>query len=234
VDAIARFRTPRAADTIERLRDEIDDPAQWECWLAMAGRLPGGQRPSIVGPSLLGFVDEPGHTPHALGGRVTGLVPQCPVCETPSERVLTLEAGALPFELTVNPSFFWYSCACNALDFATVQHGPERRVFFTPAGPAGEEGHVLPKPGSLALEPHPNQVGASIDPTGGSARHQVGGHPAWIVPRPLPRCPLCQQPMRFLTSIDSGVTPFGRTGFTGTLFGLWCNTCAVATTLRQA
>src|SRR5262249_358443 len=52
LDAIARFRTPRAADMIVRLRDEVGDREQWECLLEMAGRLPNGSS-SAFGPSFL-------------------------------------------------------------------------------------------------------------------------------------------------------------------------------------
>ena len=234
LDAIARFRIPKAADVLHGLRDEIDDRSRWECWLEMAGRLPNGS-PATVTPSFLGFVVEDGKTPHRMGGTVAGQVPLCPVCSKPAERALTLAAGALPYGLSADPSFFWYSCNCNALDFTTVQERPDgRRIFFNPGGTADEGGHVIAAACSLELEPHPNQVGVSIDGTGGFARHQVGGHPAWIKPRALPYCPVCQVPMRFLASVDSGMTPFGPTGFTGTLFGFWCEPCAVTTTLRQA
>jgi hypothetical protein len=234
LDAMARFRTPKAAAALQNLRGEVEDASRWEGGLEMAGRLPDGS-PAIHTPSFLGFVVEDGKTPHRMGGTLSGQVPVCPVCSKPAERVLTLAAPALPYGLSADPSFFWYPCGCNSLDFATVQERPDgRRIFFSPAGAGGAGGHVIPAPCSLELEPHPNQAGVSIDASGGFARHQVGGHPAWIRPRPLPYCPVCQVPMRFLASVDSGMTPFGPTGFTGTLFGFWCGPCAVATTLRQA
>jgi hypothetical protein len=40
--------------------------------------------------------------------------------------------------------------------------------------------------------------------------------------------------MKFVASIDGGMTPFGRAGFTGTLFGFWCDECAISTTQRRA
>ncbi len=234
IDSIARFRTPRAADTIAGLRAEVPDREQWECWLEMAGRLPNGSSANFT-PSFLGFVVQQGETPHVMGGTVAGQVPLCPVCQKPAERVLTLAKDAAPFTLHSNPSFFWYSCDCNQLDFTTVQErGDDRRVFFGPAGSGGPGGHVVPTKCSLELETHPNQVGVSIDVSYGFARHQVGGSPVWIHARALPHCPVCQGIMRFLASVDSGMTPFGRLGFTGMLFGFWCDACAVATTIRQA
>src|SRR5437879_5481720 len=55
LESIARFRTRKAADTIDRFREEIGDQQRWECWLEMAGRLPDGSL-STVTPSFLGFV----------------------------------------------------------------------------------------------------------------------------------------------------------------------------------
>jgi hypothetical protein len=39
--------------------------------------------------------------------------------------------------------------------------------------------------------------------------------------------------MRFVASVDSGLTPFGRLGFRGILYGFWCDTDAVADTRHQ-
>jgi len=234
LDAIARVRTPHAADVIEGLRDDVEDRSQWECWLEMAGRLPESSGPSILTPSFLGLAVEQGSA-HRLGGATSGSVPLCPICDTPSEAVLRLSAEALPYSLSGDPCLFWYACGCNALDFTTVQDtGKGRHIYFGPAGEAAGNGRLVPAPCCLQLEPHPNQTGISLDTTGGFARHQVGGQPAFIKPVALPHCPSCQRPMPFVASVDSGMTPFGPLGFTGTLFGFWCNDCRVTTTRRQA
>jgi len=74
-----------------------------------------------------------------------GDVPICPVCDAPAERVLTLDAGSLPFRLRQNPSFFWYTCDCDALDFTTVQVRPDGlRVFFSPQGGPSLGGRLVP------------------------------------------------------------------------------------------
>jgi len=39
--------------------------------------------------------------------------------------------------------------------------------------------------------------------------------------------------MMSLASIDSGLTPFGRLGFEGILYGFWCDACAISETRRQ-
>lgn len=233
LDEIARVRTDRAAGTLMALRDEVEDRERWETAIAMAGRLPDGEH-SSYGPSFMGFVVEPEKGPHAMGGAFPGDVPLCPVCETPADRVLTLAAGSLPFGLSRDPSFFWYACSCNALDFTAVQLRDDgQRVFYGPAGGPSLGGRVIPGERAMLLERHPNQAGISIDATGGFGRHQVGGLPRWNQPSPHPRCPGCSAPMKFLASVDSGPTPFGHLRFAGTLYGFWCDPCAVSIVRRQ-
>ena len=234
LDALARIRTPAAAEALLELRDEVDDPDRWEILIEMAGRLPNRRGRTSYAPAFLGFVVEQERTTHVMGGAFPGDVPICPVCQAPAERVLTLDAGSLPFQLRKDPSFFWYTCDCGELDFTTVQIRPEGlRVFFTPQGGPSTGGTLVPGKRGLLIEPHPNQTGVSIDATGGFGRHQVGGPPRWIEPAKHPRCPGCSQPMTFVASIDSGLTPFGRLGFRGILYGFWCDVCAISDTRRQ-
>jgi len=233
VDEIARVRTDRAAEALVALRDEVDDQERWETAIAMAGRLPDGER-SSYGPSFMGFVVERQTRAHPMGGEFPGEVPLCPVCSTPAERVLTLAARSVPFPLSRDPSFFWYVCTCNALDFTAVQLRDDgQRVFYGPAGGPSLGGRIIPGERAMLLERHPNQAGVSIDATGGFGRHQVGGLPRWIQPVPHPRCPGCSGPMKFLTSVDSGPTPYGHLRFEGTLYGFWCDPCAISFVRHQ-
>lgn len=105
LDALARIRTPAAADALLALHAEIDDRAYWEILIASAGLLPDGHGRSWCAPAFLGFVVERERTPHIMGRAFPGDVPICPVCDAPTERVLTLDAGSLPFRLRQNPSF---------------------------------------------------------------------------------------------------------------------------------
>ena len=40
--------------------------------------------------------------------------------------------------------------------------------------------------------------------------------------------------MRYLVTVDSGPTPYGRMGFDGTLYGFWCDGCQISTAVHQA
>lgn len=92
-----------------------------------------------------------------MGGPVPGDVPLCPICKTPSERVLTLSASALPFALTRDPSFFWYTCGCGALDFTAMQFrekGP--RVFYSLAGGPSRVGWLSSTASGVTLARSPS------------------------------------------------------------------------------
>lgn len=237
LDRLARVRTPAARAALAGLHGEDIDDQALATWCTMAGQLPDG-REAVQMPPYRGFAAEPGASPHALGGQDEGLVPACPVCDTPAARVLALRADALPTPLSADPSFFWYACGCRALDFATVEgQGALRRVLFTPAVPAAPTNPLVPRSAAgtaaLVLAPLSPPEGVGMDATPGFGRHQVGGPAPWIRPQLQPHCPRCQRTMRFLASVDSGLTPFGRLGFGGTLFGFWCDDCAVSTTLQQ-
>ncbi|MFJ8932436.1 hypothetical protein ACIRLA_38265 [Streptomyces sp. NPDC102364] len=235
LNLLARLRTEAAAQALLGLREDFSEPAEWEALVEMAGRLPDSDEGSGYEPAYMGSVVDRGQSPHVMGGTYAGDMPLCPVCDRPAGLVLTLGAAALPFPLSTDPSFFWYTCHCYALDFVTVKLVPDGlEVFYGPQGPGVDGGHVVPGERALALEPHPSQLGISIDATGGSSRHQVGGRPRWITKASHPRCPECRLTMRFLASIDSGPTVFGHMNFDGTLYGFWCDSCRVSSVQHQA
>ena len=234
LQALALIRTAHAADLIASVRDEIDDPEDWEWLMPLAGRLPDSGAESGLRPAYMGFVADRGKSAHIMGGRYAQDVPLCARCGSPTDRVLTLSATSLPQELSGDPTFFWFSCDCDEVDVLTVRFTAQGTyAYFQPQGPSAEDSRVVPGERSLALELHPNQTGVSLPAITGSSRHQVGGLPRWPSPETHPICPECGKFMPFLAAVDSGPTLFGPMGFGGTLFGFWCDNCSVSTTQLQ-
>lgn len=232
--ALSLIRSEHAADIIQSLRDDIEESDDWTALIELAGRLPETGAESGYHPSFMGFVVDEGESDHVMGGTYTGDVPLCLDCAAPADRVLTLAARSTPFGLSEDPSFFWYSCECNALDSTTVRMGKSgRTVYFGPQGPARSGSKLVPGKRAMALETHPNQTGVSLEAIPGQFQHQVGGLPRWSEADLHPVCPECGHSMPFLVSIDSGHTPFGPMAFSGMLFGFWCDGCSVSSTVRQ-
>ncbi|MFE6036921.1 hypothetical protein [Streptomyces sp. NPDC056452] len=232
--SLALIRTRHAADLIESVRDDIDDPEDWEWLMPLAGRLPDSGEDSGFRPSFMGFVADEGESSHVMGGTYPGDVPLCADCRAPAERVLTLSANALPHNLSQDPTFFWFSCDCEEVDRIVVRFNPDgTKVYFGPQGPAGKGSRIIPGKRSMVLETHPNQAGVSLMAIAGRSQHQVGGLPRWPSPELHPICPECGNFMPFLAAIDSGPTPYGPMGFEGLLFGFWCDGCSVSTTQIQ-
>ncbi|MEV0701537.1 hypothetical protein AB0I53_27005 [Saccharopolyspora sp. NPDC050389] len=230
---LAMIRTSHAADLIESVRDEVDDPVDWDWLMPLAGRLPDTGKPSGFHPAFMGFMADAGESAHVMGGDPGGDVPLCADCKRPTERILTLSAEELPHDLSRDPSFYWFTCECAEVDRITVRFTPAgTEVYFNPQGPSSGESRLVPGERSLVLEPHPNQNGVSL-PALPRTQHQVGGLPRWPSPEVHPICPVCGNFMPFLTAIDGGPTPFGRMGFEELLFGFWCDSCAVSATQTQ-
>lgn len=235
IEAVALIRTPHAVRTLIAVREEFEDVEEWEILLELAGLLPDTEKRAGHPPAYLGSVVDEAESPHVMGGHVDGPVPVCPACSAPAQRVLTVAAEAVPFGLAQDASFFWYTCSCGALETTTVRVGPgERYVFYGPHGVSDPSRSIVPGKRAMALEPHPNQVGVSLEAIAGASRHQVGGLPRWVEYDAHPHCPECREAMPFLASVDSGPTPFGAMGFRGTLFCFWCNDCGVSVTQHQS
>jgi len=158
----------------------------------------------------------------------------CPVCETPATRVLTLQSQSLDFELAADPTFFWYSCTCDTLQYAYVRFvSREPEGLMVPMTDREAETPIV-SDSALLLEEHPNQYGYGTSPGPGYAAHQVGGYAPWIQQDRNPVCPICSERTRFLVAIDSGPSMFGPLRFQGMLLGFWCDDCLVSCTMRQS
>lgn len=237
LEALALIRTDHARERLLAARDTVDEPADWEELMELAGTLPDSGRPSGFRPAHMAFIVEKGEGPHVVGGPFQGDVPVCLECEEPAERVLELAAASLPFGLKNDASFFWYACECEATDSTTVRITPDggTHVYFGPAAPASENGGLVPGgERALVIEEHPNQVGISDEAMAGNSQHQVGGLPQWVTVDRHPRCPECGTYMPFLASIGGDLTPFGELGFEGCLYGFWCDDCCVSSTKYQS
>lgn len=234
LESLALIRTGHAAAAIASVQDEIADSHEGERLLALSGRLPGGDRSAGFLPASMGSITGEGESPHVMGGALGNSMPICLSCSAATERVLTLSASDLPFELSVDPSLFWYTCDCGIMDSVTVRLTSEGfEVYHGEQGKSEPERRIVPGDLSLTLEPHRNQLGISMRATAGQSRHQVGGLPQWIRIEAHPHCPECGMSMPFLASVDSGPTPYGHMGFNGTLYGFWCDGCQVSVTEFQ-
>lgn len=236
LEAIALIRTDRAREQLRALRDTVEDPADWDVVMQLAGTLVDSGRPAGFRPASMAFVVDKGETPHLLGGTFDGEVPICFDCEEPAERFLKLSATALPFELTNDPSFFWFTCVCEAMDSSTVRITPDGQttVYFGPSSAADDSRNFVPgEERSLALEPHPNQLGISLEAVFGNSAWQVGGLPQWSEIDRHPRCPECGHSMPFIVSMTGDLTPYGLLSLDGCLYGFWCDDCCVSSVTYQ-
>jgi len=229
---LARTDFARAALLAHRSSFLPDDLELVDTFIENAGIFPESKDPSVYPSTLLGLISDREGSPHHIGAGFASPVPACPMCDEPAVRVLTLARDALPFPVAgvADPSFFWFPCDCDMMHYVYAQ--------FTDDGVEGVMTEVVMPddsldwlPGELALDlmVHPNQYGPGIDAEPGlSHYHQVGGYPPWIQADRFPRCTVCGNGMRFLASIDSGITIFGDMSFEGILYGFWCEQCSVS------
>jgi hypothetical protein len=238
LEELATIRTDLARDALLGCRDEVPEDASdlFETLVENAGIVPDTGAPLVHQPTSMGLIGPRDANPHHMGRGYAGTLPACPVCERPAARLLTLSTAALPFAPggEHDPSLFWPVCDCDVLDYLYARHTPEgtEGIMAETSAHEGDE-NWLPGRLSLQLHRHPNQHGRGSDAIPGLARHQIGGYPAWIRTDRFPRCPGCGRGMRFLASIDSGMSAFGRLPFEGILYGFWCGSCAVSVTHLQ-
>lgn len=239
LSVLARVRTDAALEELLRIERElpVDRRDEVRAFIENAGVFTDTREPSVFSRSYRGFVVRREESPHHMGGGFLGPVPKCPVCDVAADRILTLDAGTLGLELTgeVNPSFFWYQCPHppSHVVVRVKKHGVEG--LMTPMADGEERAARLPEDVSLLLVDNPSPLGFGVGMTPGYSWHQVGGFPPWVELSAFPTCPGCGHRMRFLASIDSGMTPFGPIQFSGMLYGFWCEHCSIsATTCQQA
>jgi hypothetical protein len=233
------IRTDEAREALLRLRDEVPDDAKdlHETLVENAGVFLDTRRPSVYPRTLMGLVGGREVSRHHMGAGYGPVVPICPLCERPGVRVLTLTRDALPFEVggTADPSLFWLPCDCDAVDYLYVRFtGQGIEGLVTDVGPPDDTEDWLPGRLALELVDHPNQYGRSTDAIPGQSEHQAGGYPPWVETERFPRCPECSEGMRFLATLDSGKTAFGRMPFDGTLFAFWCDRDSISVTFEQS
>ena len=136
-------------------------------------------------------------------------------------------------QTTSNPTFFWIRCP-HPQDYVVTRftaNGVEGVMTPTSQSPAAID--LIPGELALQVEVHTNQFGYGMEITPGYSLHQVGGYPPWVTPERFPRCPDCGQGMRYLMSVDTGMTPFGELPLGGMLYGFCVETCSVSATMMQ-
>lgn len=235
---IGRFHTDRARATLVTAAAAAEDEVleAIHALLESSGISPENGRPSVFSPAAMGSVVSRAEAPHAMGNDGQPRRPVCPMCQRPANRLVTLDRRRLDFDPggAADPTFYWFDCDCDVLEFLYVRctpDGPEGIMMEVEEAPTGSGS--MPTGIALALEPHPSQDGLGISASVGGGHHQVGGYPPWIRPSRFPHCSSCSASMRWLLSLDTGVTPFGPLPGAGIFYGFWCADCSVSVTMSQ-
>ena len=235
---LSRFRTDKALEALIKLQPIVPDEDKeiLYMYIESSGVFPDTRKASVYFNTYRGFVVPRAESPHKMGPGFSCVVPKCPICDTPATRILTLDAAQLDLALESghNPSFFWYQCPHPPSYIVVRLNEDGIEGIMTPLTDEHVDTDLIPGELSLLLEKHPNQFGRGRETSPGFSNHQVGGYPPWINLDTFPRCPDCGEGMRFLISIDSGMTPFGRLAFGGIIYGFWCDDCVVSCTCRQS
>ncbi len=234
---LSKFHTDKALEALLNLNSRIPDKDHEDFYMYIenSGVFPETRKASVHFKTYRGIVVQRDRSSHHMGGSFPFGVPKCPICEKTANHILTLNATELNFDLESghNPSFFWFQCPHPA-EFLFVHFKDDGIECLMDPMTDGDVGtDLIPGDLALLLVEHPNQFGRGLEAIPGFANHQVGGYPPWVRLERFPRCPLCQKGMRFLASIDSGITPLGYLAFEGILYGFWCDTCAVSATRCQ-
>jgi len=236
--ALAFIRTDKALDALITLSKSIpeEDLEDIYAYIESSGVFPETRKASLYWKNYRGYVVSKDESPHRMGGHFPHPVPKCPVTDTPANRILTLDTSQLDLglESPYNPSFFWYesgySPGCIYVQF--TEEGIKGLITPMTDGEVGTD--LIPGELALKLEEYSLKYGRGGMAIPGFSNHQVGGYPNWIKFERFPCCPVCGKRMKFLVSIDSGMTPFGKLGFNGILYGFWCDSCAVSCTYQQS
>lgn len=234
---LAYIRTDKAIEVLIKLIPQVpeEELGNLYTYIENSGVFPDTRLASVYFQNYRGYVVSRNESPHYMGGNFPYPVPKCPVTNTPATRILTLDTSQLDLGLEsgYNPSFFWYESGyspdCIYVQF--TENGLKGLMTPMTDGEVGTD--MIPGELALKLEEYPLKFGRGGLAVPGYSNHQVGGYPNLMRIERFPRCPVCSKGMRFLVSIDSGMTPFGRLGFNGILYGFWCDDCAVSCTYNQ-
>lgn len=231
------IRTDKALSALLTVVTQVpeEDRADVYAYIESSAVFPDTRLASICFKNYRGYVVSRDESPHHMGGDYPYPVPMCPVTKVPATRILTLNTNVLDLGLDSphHPTFFWYETSHSPYSIYVqfTENGTKGFMTLMTDGEVGTD--LIPGELALKLEEYPCKLGSGGEAIPGLSNHQVGGYPEWIAFRRFPRCPVCGDGMKFLTSIDSGMTPFGRLGFEGILYGFWCDPCSVSCTYRQ-
>jgi hypothetical protein len=202
--------------------------------LENAGVSPRDRHPSIFFDAFRGYVVSRDESPHHMGPGFPYAVPLCLFCQTPAERLVTLDAGSLEsFELEVNPTFFWYRCACDTSDHILVRNTDDGlEGVMTAMTDAPVTSSLLASSLFLEAFPRTSIVGGPARP--GAGEHQMGGYPVWIEERRFPIVPGAPRSMGFVGSVDLAATPLGwSTEQRGIVYCFFDHESRISVSLRQ-
>jgi len=251
-ELFAQYRRSENASTAVQLSYVRTDAAR-DALVAMLKSAPSGKRgffsallesagvfadtreASTYPGSYRGFLTDERPSPHEMGGVPPGPVPMSVADKRTAERVLELRRADLPFDVAgkFDPIFFWYE-GRQPPGYVYVKLTDEgRKGLMTPMGESKDTRELITAHGGVILEQERHEYGLGGAAVAGTARIQVGGYPHWRAPERFPRCAECGSGMKFITSVDSGITSFAEFAFHGILYGFWCERCNVACTHNQ-
>ncbi|MBD2535907.1 hypothetical protein H6G97_43875 [Nostoc flagelliforme FACHB-838] len=238
LQTLVYIRTDKALDALITLSKTVpeEDLEDIYAYIESSGVFPETRKASLYWKNYRGYIVSRNESPHQMGGSFPHPVPKCPVTDIPANRILTLDLSQLDLGLKsgYNPSFFWYESGYSP-GYIYVQFTEDGLKGLITPMTDGEVGtDLIPGELALKLEEYPLKYGRAGEAIPGFSYHQVGGYPNWIRFERFPSCPICDERMKFLVSIDSGMTPFGKLGFNGILYGFWCDPCAVSCTSHQS
>jgi hypothetical protein len=203
--------------------------------LESAGVFADSREASTYPGSYRGLLGDEAQSPHPMGGVPKGPVPMSVADKKTAERILELRRAELPFtaEGEFDPIFFWYegSQLPGHVYVKLTDRGCEG--LATPMGESKDTCELITAHGGAVLEPEHHPYGLGGAAVKGTARIQVGGYPHWRAPERFPRCGECGAGMKFIASVDSGITSFAQLTFSGILYAFWCERCNVTCTHSQ-
>jgi hypothetical protein len=236
IRAIGQIRTDAALECLFDTSEKVPEEHLRAFALALenAGVSPQSQHPSIYFDAFRTYVVSRDESPHHMGPGYPYATPLCLFCQTPAERLLTLDARSLEeYSLEVNPTFFWYRCKCDNSEYIIIRHIDEGIEGVATPMTSGPVPSSLPA-ASLLLEAFPRSsiVGGPARP--GAGEHQIGGYPVWIHERFFPRVPGTKRGMMFIGSIDLATTPLGQQAeLEGIVYCFFDDESRTAVSLRQ-